>query len=269
MRSFAMMGFIALSMTAPTLAQFSINEIRTGSDPNEYVEIKGTPGASLAGVTFIIIGDGTTTGHPTRTGVVEWKCGRVQRQGRHWPQRLPGAAQPIHERPGGGPTGHRPVLGSANWLRHHATGFESSDNQTYMLVMDYSGTDTFQGRAPNQGSGGQDLDTNDDGTLDVTPWSSVIDSVAPGADARRHPAGWSGLVVQQREGWPVCQPQRGAGHHWHRDRWLGLPDHHQSKQRDSRSSEPQYPQKCSTRTLALARCTWTARTAPVIGKPLS
>lgn len=177
MRSFAMMGFIALSMTAPTLAQFSINEIRTGSDPNEYVEIKGTPGASLAGVTFLVIGDGTTTGAtPTRTGVVEWKwtfSGKdVIGPNGYLVLRNPSMSGLVVD-PQATDLSWDPPTGSDT-----TTGFESSDNQTYMLVMDYSGTDTFQGRAPNQGSGGQDLDTNDDGTLDVTPWSSVIDSVA-------------------------------------------------------------------------------------------
>ena len=58
------------------------------------------------------------------------------------------------------------------------TQIESPDNMTFMLVRDFTGTDTYQTRAPNAGAGGQDLDTNDDGTLDITPWSSIIDSVA-------------------------------------------------------------------------------------------
>ena len=58
------------------------------------------------------------------------------------------------------------------------TQLESPDNMTFMLVSDYTGTDTFQTRAPSSGAGGQDLDTNDDGVLDITPWSAILDSVA-------------------------------------------------------------------------------------------
>jgi hypothetical protein len=57
------------------------------------------------------------------------------------------------------------------------TQLETPDNQTYLLVTGYTGTDTFQTRAPNAGSGGQDLDTNDDGVLDLTPWTAIVDSV--------------------------------------------------------------------------------------------
>jgi hypothetical protein len=47
------------------------------------------------------------------------------------------------------------------------TGFnlENSDNLTVLLVWNFTG------------ASGDDLDTNDDGTLDATPWETVIDSV--------------------------------------------------------------------------------------------
>ncbi|MBN1976442.1 MAG: DUF11 domain-containing protein, partial [Anaerolineae bacterium] len=44
--------------------------------------------------------------------------------------------------------------------------FENSDNVTHLLVRGFAG------------ASGDDLDTNDDGTLDNTPWSSVEDCVA-------------------------------------------------------------------------------------------
>ena len=44
--------------------------------------------------------------------------------------------------------------------------FENSDNVTFLLVQGFSGLN------------GNDLDTNDDGTLDVTPWTAIADSVA-------------------------------------------------------------------------------------------
>ena len=44
--------------------------------------------------------------------------------------------------------------------------FENSDNVTHLLVSGFTGAN------------GDDLDTDDDGILDVTPWSAVVDSVA-------------------------------------------------------------------------------------------
>jgi hypothetical protein len=44
--------------------------------------------------------------------------------------------------------------------------FENGDNVTHLLVLGFSG------------SGGADLDTDDDGNLDITPWSAVVDAVA-------------------------------------------------------------------------------------------
>ena len=44
--------------------------------------------------------------------------------------------------------------------------FENSDNVTHLLVRGFTG------------AVGDDLDTNDDGTLESTPWSSIVDSVA-------------------------------------------------------------------------------------------
>ncbi len=43
--------------------------------------------------------------------------------------------------------------------------FENSDNVTDLLVADFAGSD------------GEDLDTDDDGVLDVVPWSTVLDCV--------------------------------------------------------------------------------------------
>jgi len=44
--------------------------------------------------------------------------------------------------------------------------FENSDNVTHLLVANFFGND------------GDDLDTDDDGTLDSTPWLAIVDSVA-------------------------------------------------------------------------------------------
>lgn len=165
---------VALAIGTSTFAQFAITEVRTGSGANEYVEISGKPGASLNGVTFLIIGDGTTSGeNQTRSGVVEWIW--------HF-----GPKDVI------GPNGylvlHNPAMSQLTvdpnatavaWTDGEGdTGFEASDNMTFMLITGFSGTDDWVGRAPNSGAGGQDLDTDDDGVFDVVIWDSIIDSVA-------------------------------------------------------------------------------------------
>ena len=192
MRFITMMGTAALSMTAATLAQSTtINEIRTGAGNAEYIELKGTPGASLAGLTIVVLGDGTSTGAViTRTGVVEWLyrfaatdvIGSNGYLVLHNPGANPAAVPadtngafpfPIDLAATNLPWGYQTPTGSS-----FNTQLEGDENITYMLVSDYTGTDTFQTRAPNNGADGQDLDTNDDGILDITPWSAILDSVA-------------------------------------------------------------------------------------------
>ena len=189
MRFITMMGTAALTMTAATYADLTLNEIRTGTGNNEYIEIKGTPGESLAGVTVVILGDGASTGTAiTRTGVVEWiyrfaatdVIGSNGYLVLHNPGQNPANAA---DTAGAWTLTVDPGATNLPW-GYQASGLsgdtqiESPDNMTFLLVRDFTGTDTFQTRAPNAGAGGQDLDTNDDGTLDITPWSSIIDSVA-------------------------------------------------------------------------------------------
>jgi hypothetical protein len=189
MRFITMMGTAALTMTAATYADLKLNEIRTGTGNNEYIEIKGTPGESLAGVTVVILGDGNNSGTAiTRTGVVEWiyRFAATDVIGSN--------GYLVLHNPGQNPANAADTLGA--WTLtvdagatnlpwgYQASGLsgdtqiESPDNMTFLLVRDFTGTDTFQTRAPDAGAGGQDLDTDDNGTLDITPWSSIIDSVA-------------------------------------------------------------------------------------------
>jgi hypothetical protein len=195
MRFITMMGTAALSMTAATLAQTTtFNEIRTGAGNAEYIELKGTPGASLAGLTIVVLGDGTSI---TKSGAVEWlyrfaKTDVIGSNGYlvlHNPGANP-AYVPTPPATGGDPEGTAfpftidPAATNLPWGYQTPTGsvgltqLESPDNMTFMLVSGYTGTDTFQTRAPSNGQDGQDLDTNDDGALDITPWSAILDSVA-------------------------------------------------------------------------------------------
>jgi predicted extracellular nuclease len=127
----------------------SISEIRIdqpSTDTDEYFELVGTSGESLDGLTYLVIGDGGGG-----SGVIEEVTD------------LTGYSIPVD--------GHflvsenDPVLGVSPDLQT-SLNFENSDNVTHLLVEGFSG------------SNGQDLDTNDDGVLDVTPWTSIVDLIA-------------------------------------------------------------------------------------------
>jgi len=136
-----------------------INEIRidqTGTDLDEYFELKGAPGQSLDGYTYIVIGDGATSA--TRNGVIEFVkplTGLTLGS-----DGLALFAQYATLANAGGTVDYL--------ITPLATGgmFENSDNVTHMLVQGFTGTLL------------QDLDTNEDGVLDITPWASIADAVA-------------------------------------------------------------------------------------------
>jgi hypothetical protein len=192
MRFIQMMGMAALGVSAiatTAFAKLTINEIRTGAGNAEYIELKGPPGYSLANHTIVIIGDGTTSGTvQTKTGVVEWlyrfAATDVIGSNGYLVLRNPGQ-NPANtaDTSGAFPFTISPAATDLPW-GYQASGLaadtqiETPDNMTVLVVKDFTGTDTFQTRAPNAGAGGQDLDTNDDGILDITPWSSIVDSVA-------------------------------------------------------------------------------------------
>jgi hypothetical protein len=147
----------AASTSSCDFVDVRLNEIRIDMpsfDTLEFIEIAGTPGLSLGELTIIIIGDGTAS---QGSGVIE----RVRP--------LPGVVIPadgtlLIGNPATNPdVGNGAGTGGANvnqdWI-------ENSDNITIMLVRNFTGTN------------GSDLDTNDDGTLDITPWVEVIDSIA-------------------------------------------------------------------------------------------
>jgi hypothetical protein len=212
MRFFASMGTLAIaSLTLGAHAGIiDINEVRTGPGNAEYIELKGPAGQSLAGYALVIIGDGTTSGAtPTRSGVVEWLY-RFASTDVIGPNgflvlRNPGQ-NPANANDTSGvfPFTVAPGATDLPW-GYQASGLaadtqiESPDNQTYLLVTGYTGTDTFQTRAPNQGAGGQDLDTNDDGVLDVTPWKAIVDSVVLKESSGDAPGSgqdwWYGTVI--------------------------------------------------------------------------
>lgn len=139
----------------PTVPVVTINEIRIdqpGENLDEYFELISDPGAPLAGLHYLVIGDDESE---TNSGVVEAAID------------LDGLA-----------TGSDGLFlavedtftltdpGEADLvLSEDGLNFENDDNVTHLLVADFTG------------AVGDDLDTDDDGVLDVTPWSSVLDAV--------------------------------------------------------------------------------------------
>jgi len=133
-------------------ATIMINEIRSdnpGADIDEYLELVGEPNTPLSGLTHLVIGDGAGG-----SGVVE---SVVDLSGKSLSA-----------------TGLFTIAKSSTLLNGNVTpdfvtpnlNFENSDNVTHLLVSSFTG-------ARND-----DLDTNDDGTLDTSPWTEIVDSVA-------------------------------------------------------------------------------------------
>ena len=125
-----------------------INEIRIdqpSSDYDEYFELAGSAGTSLDGLTYLVIGDGTG-GSGVIEAVVDLSGNLIPASGFFV------AAE--------GTFG----LGTADLTAN--LEFENSDNVTHLLVNGFTG------------SSEDDLDTDDDGVLDVSPWSSILDCVA-------------------------------------------------------------------------------------------
>jgi hypothetical protein len=127
-----------------------INEIRidqVGTDTDEYFELSGTPNQSLTGLTYIVLGDSPSGLSGVIESVTDLTGQTIKADG--YLALVRTADVPVC-------TGYD---GTA------AITFENSDNVTHMLVTGFTGSLL------------QDLDTNDDGVLDVTPWTSIVDCV--------------------------------------------------------------------------------------------
>ncbi len=128
-----------------------LNEIRIdqpGDDADEFVELRGLP-QSLDGLWIVSIGDDDQDD----SGVVETALD------------LTGAS--IGANPHFLIAEDSFTLGQANWSAGaDGLNLENEDNITLLVVDNFTG------------SIGDDLDTDDDGVLDLLPWSQVIDSIA-------------------------------------------------------------------------------------------
>jgi len=139
-------------LSASVVFAAAINEIRidqTSTDNDEYFELAGTPSESLDGLTYIVLGDGTG-GSGVIEAVVDLTGYSIQADGLFLCAESTFTLAP----------------GEVDYDAGTLLNFENSDNVTHMLVQGFSG-------ALND-----DLDTNDDGVLDVTPWTAIVDLIA-------------------------------------------------------------------------------------------
>jgi len=159
---------LAVLAAGPASAQV-INEIRidaAGSDDHEYIELKGTPLASAAGLSIVVIGDGAP---PASSGVAEEV---IDLNGLSFdadgfltiaePDSMTGTCDAM---PG------VTVCTPANGL-----DFENNDNVTFFLVDQYAGVKGDDLDVDDNGVLGIDID--DDGIEDTDPWASVLDRIA-------------------------------------------------------------------------------------------
>jgi len=149
MKRFFSLVFALAIGTMPVFAA-TINEIRIdqpSADNDEYFELYGAPSESLNDLTYIVIGDGTG-GSGVIEAVVSLAGLSIPADGFFL------AAESTF------------TLAPGNVDLTTTLNFENGDNVTHMLVQGFTGAN------------GQDLDTNDDGVLDVTPWSAIVDVIA-------------------------------------------------------------------------------------------
>ncbi|MEE4119786.1 MAG: hypothetical protein V2I65_12285, partial [Paracoccaceae bacterium] len=144
---FLMHSFSDPSLYSPTASvEVAINEIvvsTTGTD-KEFIEFVGLPGTDLSGLTLLEIEPG----------------GEID------------TVLPLTGTVGG--NGHYLVSSPAAEAALGVTGDQSmpdntftNGSRTYLLVDGFTGT------------GGDDIDIDDDGVIDSAPWGAIVDSVAP------------------------------------------------------------------------------------------
>lgn len=134
-----------------------INEIRidqAGTDNEEYFELAGNAGTDLTGLTYIVLGDGTV-GSGVIESVTDLTGFSIPADGHFLAAESTFGTGLLF-------TGIVPDLNAG------AAGlnFENGDTVTHMLVSGFTGMN------------GDDLDIDDDGVLDVLPWTAIVDSVA-------------------------------------------------------------------------------------------
>lgn len=146
---FASVGVLVLSMSVIAPAEVRLNEIRTeefgssGTFDTDYFELAGTPNTSLTGLTYLVLGGGSADGQIQ--SVTDLSAFSLQSDGL--------------------------FVGAREGFLLDTPDAEVNFtfltfNRTHLLVSGFTG------------AFGDDLDTDDDGALDETPWTSIFDAVS-------------------------------------------------------------------------------------------
>lgn len=149
-------AFALAALAAAEVAPPVISEVRLDCLPPmtnvEYIELIGVPGDPLDGLFLVVIGDADSAPGPGlgNSGVIE----TVIPLGGH---AIPaGHALLVHD---------SPLLAEPPDVRA-PVHLEDGDNLTVLLVRGVNALPT------------EDLDTDDDGVLDLEPWKEIVDGVA-------------------------------------------------------------------------------------------
>lgn len=148
MKALQLIGAGLALVGAAQAQSITINEVRidqSSTDNDEYFELTGMAGASLDGMTYIVLGD-SSLGSGVVESVTDLTGSAIGASGFFV------AAESTF------------TIGVADLTA--TLDFENSDNVTHMLVSGFTG------------SIGDDLDTDDDGVLETTPWTAIEDCVA-------------------------------------------------------------------------------------------
>ncbi|MDY7025315.1 MAG: ExeM/NucH family extracellular endonuclease [Pseudomonadota bacterium] len=136
-------SFLAIPANAAQISEIRIDQ--PSSDNDEYFELSGFSSEDLSNYTYLVIGDGSG-GSGVIEAIINLQAQSIPADGYFL------AAESTL------------TLGSADFVT--TLNFENSDNVTHLLVEGFTGSDQ------------QDLDTDDDGVLDITPWTTIIDSIS-------------------------------------------------------------------------------------------
>ncbi|MCB9907489.1 MAG: hypothetical protein H6830_07215 [Planctomycetes bacterium] len=146
MKSMWALGVVC-GLVSTAQAQVEFSEIRLAAGP-EFMELTGPPGTSLNGLSYVILGNGI--GRGSVKSIVDMSGFQIDASGFF----VVAESDFIWGTPD-------QDLGNGNPLN-----IEDNLNSTHLVVSGCTATV------------GQDLDTNDDGVLDGTPWTSVVADLA-------------------------------------------------------------------------------------------
>lgn len=143
------LALCCISLSSLDASAIQINEIRSdqpSTDNDEYFELVGSPGESLDGMTYLVVGDGTKDAG-TLEAVIDLAGLTIPADGYFL------ATKPSFSF--GGPVDLEINL-----------NFENNDNVTHLLVTDFAG-------AVND-----DIDDDNDGLVNESlPWEMIVDSI--------------------------------------------------------------------------------------------